>query len=218
MEHIFEVAIGLVILFPAIVLHEVAHGYVAYLLGDETAKRAGRLSLNPLVHVDLVGTVILPLILLVTGSSFLIGWAKPVPINPYAFKDRKTGMLITGAAGPAMNLSLAVVVGLIARIMPTAGSSGILGQISSVYDVLIFFVYMNLLLLFFNLIPIPPLDGSRIVQRLLSGKAAVFYDSLERYGFIIIFGSFYVAPGLFSGYLSLTVAPLFSIITGVTLI
>lgn len=217
MEDIFAVAIRLAILFPAIVLHEVAHGYAAYMLGDETAKRAGRLSLNPLVHVDLMGTVILPLILLVAGSSFIIGWAKPVPINPHAFKDRKTGMLITGAAGPATNLALAMVVGLFTRMMPQSGS-GMLGQISSVYDVLIYFVYMNLLLLFFNLIPIPPLDGSRIVQRLLSGKAAVFYDSLERYGFLIIFGSFYLAPGLFGGYLSLTVVPLFSLITGVTLI
>jgi len=159
LEDIFAVAIRLAILFPAIVLHEVAHGYAAYMLGDETAKRAGRLSLNPIVHVDLMGTVILPLLLLVTGSSFLIGWAKPVPINPYAFKDRKTGMLITGAAGPATNLALAVAVGLFTRLLPQSGS-GILGQISSVYDVLIYFVYMNLLLLFFNLIPIPPLDGA----------------------------------------------------------
>ena len=217
MQEIIEMGIRLAILFPAIVLHEVAHGYAAYMLGDETAKRAGRLSLNPLVHVDIWGTILLPLLLLVAGSSFLIGWAKPVPINPWAFKDRKTGMLITGAAGPVTNLALAVVVGLFTRVLPASGS-GVLGQISSLYDVLIFFVYMNLLLLFFNLIPIPPLDGSRIVQRMLSGKAAVFYDSLERYGFLIIFGSFYIAPGLFGGYLALTVAPLFSLITGVTLI
>ncbi len=217
MQQFLSLAFSFAIVFPAIVLHEVAHGYAAYMLGDDTAKRAGRLSLNPMVHIDIWGTILLPLMLLLT-THMAIGWAKPVPINPWNFKDRKTGMLITGIAGPATNLALAAFAGLVSRVIPAGSSSYILGVFSSFYDILIYFAYVNLLLLFFNLIPIPPLDGSRVVQRLLSGKAAAWYDSLERYGFIIIFGIFFVAPQVFNVYLAVTVMPLFRIITGIALV
>jgi Zn-dependent protease len=194
------------LILPAIILHEVAHGYAAYLLGDPTAKSRGRLSLNPIVHIDPFGTLLLPAILLLgSGGHVAFGYAKPVPINPHNFKNYQTGMLLTGVAGPCANLLMAIVAGLIVRVI---GVDGIVGV------VLYGFATINLLLMFFNLIPIPPLDGSRVIQWFLHGEALRAYDSIERYGFIVLFGILFLAPGVFNQYLAVTVDPLLRLITG----
>lgn len=199
------------LLLPAIVLHEVAHGYVANLLGDPTAKVRGRLTLNPIAHIDPWGTLLMPAILLViSGGAFSFGYAKPVPVNPYLMRrtDPRTGMLITGLAGPLTNVALAIVTAVLYRVLTATAAPAI------VADLLYAFAYLNLMLAFFNLIPIPPMDGSRVVQRFLTGRALETYESLEQYGFMIIIGLTWVIPGFLSGYFGATVVPLMRILTG----
>jgi Zn-dependent protease len=180
------------LLLPAIILHEIAHGYVAYLLGDPTAKDRGRLTLNPLAHIDLWGTILMPaLLLFASGGAFAFGYAKPVPINPYLMRkvSMRNGLLLTGIAGPLTNIALAIVSAIVYRV---------LGVIPGMPDIVLllfyYFAYINLVLAFFNLIPIPPMDGSRVVQRFLSGPALRFYTSLEQYGFMIILGVLWILP------------------------
>ncbi len=172
-----QILIQLAILFFSIIVHEVAHGYVALRSGDPTAKFSGRLTLNPLHHIDLFGTIILPILLIILRSPFLIGWAKPVPINPYNLRNPRKDMAKIGVAGPLSNLGLALVFAIIFRLL----GRGFLS------DLVFIGVYINSLLFVFNLIPIPPLDGSRIVGAFLSYDAYEKYMRLERYGFIIIF-------------------------------
>lgn len=207
-------AARLMILFGSIVLHEISHGYAAYLMGDSTAKFSGRLSLNPLKHVDPFGTVIMPaLMLLLSGGNFAFGYAKPVPINPRNFHNERRGMLITGIAGPATNILLAIVTGLIARaciMFGSLSSSFMLVVVSLLY----YAAMMNLVLAFFNLIPIPPLDGSRVLQRFLPTKVRDIYHSIEPYGFVIVIGISYFFPNLFEGYLNITALPLLKLLVG----
>jgi Zn-dependent protease len=212
-------ALRFAIIFPAIILHEISHGYVAYLLGDHTAKRAGRLSLNPIKHVDPVGTIILPIAMLVlSGGTFFFGWAKPVPINPWAFKNQREGMLLTGVAGPVTNIALAIVAGLTARFLVGPSGFSAMAATGTFAYLLLYFSYANLVLAFFNLLPIPPLDGSRVVQYFLPDRLRDAYHSAERYGFVILIGLSYVAQqvgvDIFGAYLGVTVEPLFRLITG----
>lgn len=171
----------LVIVFFSVVCHEVAHGYVAYKLGDPTAWRMGRLTFNPLVHIDLFGTIILPGLLLLTGSRFLFAWAKPVPVDPRYFKDPRNGMMLVAIAGPLTNLLIALV--LTALLHAAGGFIPVFLTSALAWAALI-----NIVLMVFNLIPIPPLDGSRIVARFLTGKTLWQYMRLERYGMFIVFG------------------------------
>ena len=156
MEFIFLIAI----LIFSIVLHEVSHGVVANALGDPTAKNAGRLTLNPIPHLDLVGSIILPGVLIlmsmVTGGGFIFGWAKPVPVNTMNLRG-KYGSAIVSLAGPASNLAIAVVFGLALRFLPLSDLS------PSIIVIFGYIVYLNLLLAIFNLLPIPPLDGSHVL-------------------------------------------------------
>lgn len=178
---LLEMPLVLVIVFFSVVCHEVSHGYVAYRLGDPTAWRMGRLTFNPLVHIDLFGTIILPGLLLLSGSRFLFAWAKPVPVNPQYFRDRKNGMMLVAMAGPATNLAIAL---LLTGVLHAAG-----GFIPPFFTAaLAWAALINIVLMVFNLIPVPPLDGSRIVARFLRGRALWQYMRLERYGLFIVFG------------------------------
>ncbi|MBC7253968.1 MAG: site-2 protease family protein [Actinobacteria bacterium] len=176
----------LVGLILGVIIHEYMHGYVAYRMGDPTAKRAGRLTLDPMAHVDPFGTLILPgmlfLLSLLGHGTFIIGYAKPVPINPFLFRKPR-GIIWVSLAGPLSNLSLGVVFIGILRLLTHFEGGGFLDR--AAYTCL-FIAYINLLLFVFNLVPIPPLDGSRVVGYFLRGEARRAYQSLEPYGFFLI--------------------------------
>lgn len=169
----------IVILIMSVVIHEVSHGYVAEYFGDDTARRAGRLTLNPLKHLDIFGSVLLPIILIVIRSPFLFGWAKPVPYNPYNLSNRKWGTFWVSAAGILSNIFLAVFFGMILRFTVEGGIS------QSAYIISVI-VLINLGLALFNLIPIPPLDGSKILFSLLPESAYPAFATLERYSLAIL--------------------------------
>jgi len=164
------------ILLISITFHEYAHGWMAHRLGDPTPKDNGRLTLNPLAHIDPFGTVILPILLLIISrGSFAIGYAKPVPINPYHFRNPKKGIRLVGAAGPLANFIMAIILTLILKI-----------KILPFPEIIILGIVLNLILALFNLIPIPPLDGSKILASLLPSRLAYKYLKIEPYGFVII--------------------------------
>jgi Zn-dependent protease len=203
----------LVLLLPSITFHEYMHAYAAYKLGDPTAKNAGRLTLNPIAHIDPIGTVILPLLLFVSGG-FLFGYAKPVPINPRYFKDVRKGDLITGFAGPSANLMLALGGALIAWAAVALVGTGMSQEVAQwTYLVGAMLVRTNLVLMFFNLLPIPPLDGSSIVPMFLPDSALSGWFRLQRYSFGILLVLLLVIPSItgfspLSSYFEVTVSPL----------
>lgn len=187
MFNIAYIICSLLCFIPAIVLHEVSHGFAAYKLGDPTAKSMGRLSLNPIKHIDPFGTVIMPLLLMVMGWP-VFGYAKPVPYNPMYFKDKRRGDLIVGLAGPAANLVLALIgAGITWALWPlVTGSNGqaMLSNTFFHYFYLLFlpmFVLINLYLMFFNLLPIPPLDGSSIFAFILPERFLPQYYRIQQY-------------------------------------
>lgn len=192
--------ISIAVFVIVIVAHELAHGYVAYRLGDPTARNAGRLTLNPLAHADPIGTVLLPALLIMSRSPVVFGWAKPVPVNPYNFKDPRKGMLLTSIAGPGANIVLAVIFAAVFKtgLFPPRSIPGMF---------LLYGVIISLVLGVFNLMPIPPLDGGGIVSAILPEKAARRFNQLERYGFIILIGLLYL--GLFDR----VILPLVGILT-----
>lgn len=202
-------ALSFVFIFMSIVLHEISHGYVAYLLGDDTAKRQGRLSLNPLKHIDIFGTIILPIILF-SRLGFAFGYAKPVPINPHNFKDYKKGMAITGAAGPAMNFLITLVLAIIYVVLAKFE----VPRTVRVYDVITLTMQVNIFLALFNLIPVPPLDGSRIVGAFMSDSAYVKYSQLERYGMYVILGAMVIGHLLNVSIIGIIIDKPFQIIWG----
>jgi Zn-dependent protease len=165
----------IVALILSVVIHEMAHGYAANWLGDPTARLAGRLSPNPLVHLDPMMSVILPGLLIVTGSPILFGAAKPVPYNPYNFTNQKWGEAIVAAAGPAANIFLALVFAALVQF------SGLLNLSETFVMLAIQIIALNIFLAFFNLVPIPPLDGSKILPRLLPYQLAMKYEGFRRY-------------------------------------
>lgn len=176
----------------AIVLHEVAHGWVANRLGDHTARDLGRLTLNPISHIDLFGTIIMPLLLFfLTNGKMIFGYAKPVPINPYNFRDPKKGMALSSIAGPGINIVMALSFTLLLRVVMPA-VEGMMPKESwnlvalPVTLMLGYGVIINIVLAVLNMIPIPPLDGSRVVYWLLPEKYAAAYYRLEPYGMIIL--------------------------------
>jgi Zn-dependent protease len=161
----------IVTLIISIVLHEMAHGYAANWLGDPTARLQGRLSPNPIVHIDPIGSIVVPALLFISNAGILFGWAKPVPYNPYNLRDQKWGEAKVAAAGPAVNLALALIFGLVIRF------NEVLGLSSSFIEIASYIVYINILLAFFNLIPVPPLDGSKIIQPFLPFTLQMRYRS-----------------------------------------
>lgn len=178
-----ETLFFLVILIFSIIIHEIAHGYVAEMLGDPTARLAGRLTLNPVPHIDPIGSIILPaLMLLGSGGSFAFGWAKPVPYNPYNLRNFKWGTILVGVAGVAANLFIATVFGLMIRFHDSLGilaGSPFLAMLGTI-------VTLNLVLAVFNLIPFPPLDGAKVLFAILPHRLQYIHDYLEHNWLIFI--------------------------------
>ncbi len=172
-------SISIAIFAVAITVHEFAHGWVAHKLGDSTAKYMGRLTLNPLAHIDPIGTVILPILLIMMRSPVIFGWAKPVPINFFNLRHPKRDMIWVGLAGPVANITLAFLMAALFRFFPIPNDS-LLQQL------IVTAILINLVLAAFNLIPVPPLDGSRILFGVLPRRYAFEYIRLENYGFLVI--------------------------------
>jgi len=174
--------IQIAILLISVVIHEVSHGAMANYLGDPTAKYAGRLTLNPIKHLDLWGSIFVPIFLLVVNSPVLFGWAKPVPYNPYNLKNKKWGPGLVAAAGPGSNLIIALIFGLALRFMPLTQSL----YLQNLIQIFTYIVILNLLLAVFNLVPIPPLDGSKIVFTFFPNKYRHMLANIERYSLVIL--------------------------------
>lgn len=200
------------VLIMSIVIHEVAHGYSAYLLGDDTARLSGRLTLNPIKHLDIFGSVLLPLLLILTRTGFIIGWAKPVPYNPNNLKKGRMGDLIVAISGILANILIAVIFGLLIRFgtmfgLPAYDSL----SIHPFYNIASIIVLTNLILALFNLIPIPPLDGSKVLFSLLPTSFRSIENFLERWGVILLV----VFIIFIWGTLSPLIFKAFSLLTGI---
>lgn len=165
------------LVFSAII-HEYMHGWMADRLGDPTAKNAGRLSMNPLVHIDPFGSILLPALMIFSGTGFVFGWAKPVPFNPYNLSDKKYGGAKVAIAGPLGNLITALFFGLILRFFPLANEM--------MTTLIMIIIQINLILMVFNLVPIPPMDGSKVIMPFLPYNLQVKYAELERYGMFLV--------------------------------
>jgi len=195
-----EIAFVILIFLYSVIAHEVMHGVMADYLGDPTARYLGRLTLNPLAHIDPVGSILLPLLLIMTSSPIIFGWAKPVPYNPYNLRNQKYGNALVAGAGVGTNLALAIIFGALIRFLPLPDAmSSLFSQI----------VAVNIALGVFNLVPIPPLDGSKILFDLVPYSSAM-KENLERYGFVILI--FFLLFGV--QYLSPLMEALFSLIVG----
>jgi Zn-dependent protease len=192
----YTISIWLLPVLIAITFHEAAHGYVARFLGDETASRLGRVSLNPLRHIDPFGTILLPALLLLARSPFLFGYAKPVPVNFRALRNPRYGMVLVAAAGPAMNIGLAIVAGLCFHLivyLPVTVAQWVALNLKNA-------LIINVILAVFNLFPLPPLDGGRIAVGLLPNVQGKQLARLERYGMTILIGFLIILPLLGSQF------------------
>lgn len=209
-----DILLSIGVLVVSVILHEVAHGYMANWLGDPTARLEGRLTLNPISHIDPVGSILLPSVLVITGSPLLIGYAKPVPYNPYNLRGKYAEGLVA-FAGPAVNIILALIFGLSIRFFDLAPNDPLTFAFGTI-------AYVNMLLALFNLIPIPPLDGSKILSSVflaVSSRLSRGYDAFrlnfERLGLLpmvlIVLGFFYFLSPIFSA----TLLHLFGLLTGV---
>ena len=177
----------------SITSHEAAHGFVADRLGDPTAREQGRLTLNPIPHIDLFSTILLPVFLILSHAGFIFGGAKPVPVDVKRLKHPRRDWALVGAAGPAMNVAIAIV---LSAILWAATLAGLADASSRLTEILAIGIYLNALLAVFNLVPIPPLDGSRVMQYFLSGETLILYRRIERYGLFIIMGLIFLSPRL----------------------
>lgn len=213
-----KIAVMALPLVFAIVLHEVAHGWVAYKLGDHTAKDMGRLTLNPISHIDLFGTIIMPLMLFVlTDGRMVFGYAKPVPINPYNFKNPKKDMALSSLAGPGINLVMAISFSLLLRVVISPLEGLVPKQSWDLFALPItlmlgYGVIINIVLAVLNLIPIPPLDGSRVVYWLLPNKPAAVYYRLEPYGTLILMAL--IMLGVLGKIMTPILRPILSLLLG----
>ena len=205
-----------VILILSVIIHELAHGYAALALGDPTAKLAGRLTLNPLPHIDILGSIIIPAILVLSSAGFVFGWAKPVPYNPYNFqKGGKWGESFVAFAGPGVNIVIALFFGFLIRFAPLFSLPPSFIEIAS------FIVFINILLAFFNLVPFPPLDGSKVIKPFLPFRFMQAYENfgntIARYGIVSTFLFIAIFLFLLWPFFFAAVTGVFRLITGVTL-
>jgi Zn-dependent protease len=200
---LYEISIWAIPAIIAITFHEASHGYVAHLLGDDTAWRLGRVSFNPLVHIDPFGTVVLPVMLLLLRAPFLFGYAKPVPVNFRALRYPRMGTILVAAAGPGMNLLLAAIAALAFHIVGYVPAPGAQWMAANLRNALI----LNVILAIFNLLPVPPLDGGRILVAVLPGTLANSLSRFEPYGLLILIGLLFVMP-LLGAQLGINLDPL----------
>jgi Zn-dependent protease len=177
----------------SITSHEAAHGFVADRLGDPTARDRGRLTLNPIPHIDLFATILLPVFLILSHSGFIFGGAKPVPVDVKRLRRPRRDWALVGLAGPAMNVLIAIA---LSATLWAATLAGLTDPLSRVTEILAIGIYLNALLAVFNLVPIPPLDGSRVMQYFLVGETLILYRRIERYGLFIIMGLIFFVPRL----------------------
>jgi Zn-dependent protease len=211
-----QLVVMIVPLLFSVAIHEVAHGYVALQRGDNTAKLAGRLTLNPIKHLDIFGSLLLPIILKLTGSPIIFGYAKPVPVNFSNLRDVRKSTILVAAAGVFANFTLAVVSGILFQILTRYHSewqTTIFSPImADLYFMLYYSVIINLILGIFNLIPIPPLDGSKILAMCLPPSFRMLYGRLERFGMIIII--FLLLTNVLDRLLSFFFTPMLNILLG----
>lgn len=204
--------ITIVALIMSIVIHEVAHGYMANYLGDPTARLAGRLNLNPFNHIDPLGSVIIPAFLFLTHAGVLFGWAKPVPYNPYNLKNQKWGEALVAIAGPGTNIILAIIFAVIMR------GGGSFGLPPAFFDIAGYIVYINILLACFNMIPVPPLDGSKVLASLLPYRLEMQYrelgQKLEQYGAVATFGFIFIFMYVLMQPFSVLVGSIYTLFVG----
>jgi Zn-dependent protease len=195
-----NVILIVVVLLFSIVVHEVAHAWQARREGDDTAERLGRITLNPIPHLDPMGSFIVPALLYFSGSGFLFGWARPVPVNKANYRDPVAGDIRVSLAGIVSNIGLAVIATLlmavVAKIESVVGSLGVVGD--AIYGALDYGILINLILAFFNLLPIPPLDGSHVMAHLLPEGLRRPYQRVSQWGILILIGVMYLVPGAFS--------------------
>ena len=187
---LYQISIWAIPAIVAITFHEASHGFVAHLLGDDTAWRQGRVSFNPLVHIDPFGTVLLPIMMLMLRSPFLFGYAKPVPVNFRALRHPRLGTILVAAAGPGMNLLLATIAALAFHVVGYVPAPGAQWLAANLKNALL----LNVILAIFNLLPIPPLDGGRILVGVLPGALARVLSRAEPYGMLILIGLIFVLP------------------------
>lgn len=209
-----DFAFIIIILIFSVVIHEVSHGYAANALGDPTAHLAGRLTLNPLKHLDMMGSVIIPAILIFTNAEFIFGWAKPVPYNPYNLRrGGKWAEAIVAGAGPASNFLIAIIFGLLLRFGTMFGL--VAGSFIQIVGIIVF---VNIMLGVFNLIPIPPLDGSKVLAGVLPYNAEQMYrrfqDNMARYGLIAMFGFIFLFIWIIGPIFARLISLIFLLITG----
>jgi len=219
MFHHFDInqlIVMMMALLVAVTIHEVAHGYVAFRMGDNTAKLAGRLTLNPIKHLDFIGSFLLPIILKLSGSPIIFGYAKPVPVNFANLRDFRTGTLCVASAGALANLLLAVISGWLFQLMLYTESWWVMSIFKPIavdfVNLLFFSVVINSVLAVFNLIPVPPLDGGRILAMLLPAQLRAQFLQIERFGMIIII--FLLLTNTIGRILSLLLTPLINIFLG----
>ena len=212
----YQLTTWIVPVLLCVIFHELAHGYVAYLLGDKTAYRAGRLSWDPKVHIDPIGTILLPVLLFLSGSHMLFGWAKPVPVNPVHFKHPRREMGLVALAGPVANILLALVVAWGAKGVFLLFPNGF-PMADWVIENVKNLVQLSFVLAAFNLVPILPLDGGRVLVGILPKKWAWYYQQTERYGLFVLIGVLFVLPligiDLFGAFMHL-LYPIFYFLLG----